>query len=177
YVSERITPFAAEWDRTSQFPAEQLQEMGELGLFGMLVPEQWGGSETGYVAFALALEEVAAGDGACSTILSVNNSVVCGSQLGFGSVFLKETYLKPLASGQKLGCFCLTEPQAGSDAAALKASATRDGDEYVLNGNKSFITSGKNADVAIVFAVTDPDAGKRGISAFVVPTDNPGYEV
>ena len=177
YVRDRITPFAAEWDRSSHFPAEQLQEMGELGLYGMLVPEQWGGSETGYLSFALALEEVAAGDGACSTILSVNNSVVCGSLLGFGSEFLKASYLKPLASGQKLGCFCLTEPQAGSDAAALKASARLEGDEYVLNGNKSFITSGKNADVAIVFAVTDASAGKKGISAFVVPTDNPGYEV
>ncbi len=177
YVSERVAPFAAEWDKTSQFPTEQLREMGELGLFGMLVPEHWGGSETGYIAFALALEEVAAGDGSCSTILSVNNSVVCGSLLGFGSDFLKETYLKPLASGQKLGCFCLTEPQAGSDAAALKASASRDGDEYVLNGSKSFITSGKNADVAIIFAVTDANAGKKGISAFVIPTDNPGYEV
>lgn len=177
YVRECVTPNAAEWDRTSHFPAEQLREMGELGLFGMLVPEQWGGSETGYVAFALALEEVAAGDGACSTILSVNNSVVCGSLLGFGSDYLKETYLKPLASGQKLGCFCLTEPQAGSDASALKASARREGDDYILNGNKSFITSGKNADVAIVFAVTDASAGKKGISAFVVPTDNTGYEV
>ncbi len=177
YVRERVLPHAAEWDRTSHFPAEQLREMGELGLFGMLVPEEWGGSETGYLAFALALEEVAAGDGACSTILSVNNSVVCGSLLGFGSDFLKETYLKPLASGQKLGCFCLTEPQAGSDASALRASAVREGDGYILNGNKSFITSGKNADVAIVFAVTDASAGKKGISAFVVPTDNPGYEV
>ena len=177
YVRERVLPHAAEWDRTSHFPAEQLREMGELGLFGMLVPEQWGGSETGYLAFALALEEVAAGDGACSTILSVNNSVVCGSLLGSGSNYLKETYLKPLASGQKLGCFCLTEPQAGSDASALKASAVHDGDDYILNGNKSFITSGKNADVAIVFAVTDASAGKKGISAFVVPTDNPGYEI
>ncbi len=177
YVRDRVTPFAAEWDRTSHFPAEQLQEMGELGLFGMLVPEQWGGSETGYLTFALALEEVAAGDGACSTILSVNNSVVCGSLLGFGSEYIKSTYLKPLASGQKLGCFCLTEPQAGSDAAALKATAKLGGDEYLLNGNKSFITSGKNADVAIVFAVTDASAGKKGISAFAVPTDNPGYEV
>jgi len=177
YVRDRVTPYAAEWDRTSQFPAEQLREMGELGLFGMLVPEQWGGSETGYLAFALALEEVAAGDGACSTILSVNNSVVCGSLLGFGSEYLKSTYLKPLASGEKLGCFCLTEPQAGSDASALKATAKLDGDDYVLNGNKSFITSGKNADVAIVFAVTDAATGKKGISAFVVPTDNPGYEV
>ena len=177
YVQDNVLPNAAEWDRSSHFPAEQLREMGELGLFGMLVPEQWGGSETGYVAFALALEEVAAGDGACSTILSVNNSVVCGSLLGFGSDYLKETYLKPLASGQKLGCFCLTEPQAGSDASALKASARREADDYILNGNKSFITSGKNADVAIVFAVTDASAGKKGISAFVVPTDNPGYEV
>ena len=177
YVRDRVTPFAADWDRSSHFPAEQLREMGELGLFGMLVPEQWGGSETGYLAFALALEEVAAGDGACSTILSVNNSVVCCSLLGFGSEYLKSTHLKPLASGEKLGCFCLTEPQAGSDASALKATAKLDGDDYVLNGNKSFITSGKNADVAIVFAVTDASAGKKGISAFVVPTDNPGYEV
>ena len=177
YVRDNILPNAAEWDRNSHFPAEQLRQMGELGLYGMLVPEQWGGSETGYIAFALALEEIAAGDGACSTILSVNNSVVCGSVMGFGSDYLKETYLKPLASGQKLGCFCLTEPQAGSDASALKASASREADQYVLNGNKSFITSGKNADVAIVFAVTDAEAGKKGISAFVVPTDNPGYQV
>jgi len=177
YVRDRVTPFAAEWDRNSQFPSEQLREMGELGLFGMLVPEVWGGSETGYIALAIALEEVAAGDGACSTILSVNNSVVCGSLLGSGNDYLKTTYLKPLASGLKLGCFCLTEPQAGSDAAALKATARLEGDEYVLNGNKSFITSGKNADVAIVFAVTDSSAGKKGISAFVVPTNNPGYEI
>ena len=120
---------------------------------------------------------IAAGDGACSTILSVNNSVVCGPLLKFGSDFLKETYLKPLASGEKLGCFCLTEPQAGSDASALKTKAVKDGDSYVISGTKQFITSGKYADVAIVFAVTDPDAGKRGISAFAVPTDNPGYKV
>ena len=177
YVQNRIAPHAAEWDKTSHFPAEQLKEMGELGLFGMVIPEQWGGSETGYVGFALALEEVAAGDGACSTILSVTNSVVCGSLLGFGSEYLKTQYLKPLASGQMLGCFCLTEAQAGSDASALKTRAARDGDDYVLNGSKTFITSGKNAQVAIVFAVTNPQAGKKGISAFVVPTDNPGYQV
>jgi len=125
----------------------------------------------------LVIEEVAAGDGACSTILSVNNSVVCGSLLGSGSDFLKQTYLKPLASGAQLGCFCLTEPQAGSDAAALETRAQKRNDSYVLNGTKSFITSGANADVAIVFAVTDASAGKKGISAFVVPTDNPGYQV
>ena len=177
FVQEQITPFAAAWDQSNTFPAQALQQMGELGLFGMLVPEEWGGSHAGYVSFALAIEEVAAGDGACSTILSVNNSVVCGSLLGFGDDFLKQTFLKPLASGQQLGCFCLTEPQAGSDASALKMRAQKQGDSYILNGSKSFITSGANADVAIVFAVTDPDAGKKGISAFVVPTDNPGYQV
>ncbi len=177
YVQSRVAPFAADWDRDSHFPAEQLKEMAELGLFGMIVPEAWGGAGADYLSFALAIEEVAAGDGACSTILSVNNSVVCAPLLGRGSEFLKKTYLRPLASGEMLGCFCLTEAHAGSDAAALKTRAVRDGKEYVLDGSKSFITSGANADVAIVFAVTDPDAGKKGISAFVVPTDTSGYEV
>jgi butyryl-CoA dehydrogenase len=177
FVQDRIAPFAAEWDANDYFPAQELAQMGELGLFGIVIPETWGGSGADYVSFALAIEEVAAGDGACSTILSVNNSVVCGSLLGFGSDFLKQTYLIPLASGAQLGCFCLTEPQAGSDAAALETRAQKQGDCYVLNGTKSFITSGANADVAIVFAVTDADAGKKGISAFVVPTDNPGYQV
>ena len=177
FARERLLPNAARWDRESHFPAEELAEMGELGLYGMTVPEAWGGSETGYVAFALAIEEIAAGDGACSTILSVNNSVVCGPLLNFGSDYLKEKYLRPLASGAMLGCFCLTEPQAGSDAAALKTRALRDGDEYVINGTKQFITSGKHGQVAIVFAVTDSAAGKKGISAFAVPTDNPGYKV
>lgn len=177
YVEKCIKPKAAEWDKTSYFPEKELKEMGELGLFGMLVPEDLGGSGTDYVSFALAIEEVAAGDGACSTILSVNNSVVCGSLLKFGSDFLKQEYLRPLASGEKLGCFCLTESQAGSDASALTTTAVFDGEDYVLNGAKSFITSGKNAQVAIVFALTNPAAGKKGISAFVVPTDNAGYQV
>ena len=177
FATERLVPNAAEWDREHIFPSDELKEMGQLGLFGMTIPEAWGGAGTDYVSFALAIEEIAAGDGACSTILSVNNSVVCGPLLKFGSDQLKETYLKPLASGEMLGCFCLTEPQAGSDAAALKMRAVRDGDHYVLNGTKQFITSGQYAQVAIVFAVTDSDAGKKGISAFVVPTDNPGYQV
>ncbi len=176
FVQARVVPFAADWDRDNHFPREQLAEMAELGLFGMFIPEEWGGSGADYLSFALAIEEVAAGDGSCSTILSVNNSVVCSVLLASGSEYLKQNYLKPLASGAQLGCFCLTEPQAGSDAAALKTRAQRQGDEYILNGTKAFITSGKNADVAIVFAVTDPEAGKKGISAFVVPTDNPGYE-
>ncbi|MCZ6488810.1 MAG: acyl-CoA dehydrogenase family protein [Gammaproteobacteria bacterium] len=177
FVQDRIAPFAAEWDKNDYFPAQELQQMGALGLFGITIPETWGGSGADYVSFALVIEEVAAGDGACSTILSVNNTVVCGSLLGFGSETLKQTYLKPLASGTQLGCFCLTEPQAGSDAAALRTRAQKQNDRYVLNGTKSFVTSGANADVAIVFAVTDADAGKKGISAFVVPTDNPGYQV
>jgi alkylation response protein AidB-like acyl-CoA dehydrogenase len=177
FVQQRIVPFAADWDRDSYFPRAQLNEMAELGLFGMYIPEEWGGAGADYLSFALALEEVAAGDGALSTILSVNNTVVCGLLLASGSDFHKQNYLRPLASGASLGCFCLTEPQAGSDAAALKTRAVRSGDDYVLNGDKAFITSGKHADVAIVFAVTDPDAGKKGISAFIVPTDNPGYQV
>jgi len=177
FARERIAPNAAQWDRDKQFPAEVLREMGELGLYGMVVPEEWGGAGADYVSFALAIEEIAAGDGACSTILSVNNSVVCGPLLKFGSDYLKERYLKPLAAGEMLGCFCLTEPQAGSDASALRTRAVKEGDEYVISGTKQFITSGKHAQLAIVFAVTDPEAGKKGISAFAVPTDTPGYQV
>ena len=177
FAQERLLPKAAEWDKNKTFPAEELKEMGELGLFGMTIPEEWGGAGIDYVSFALAIEEIAAGDGACSTIFSVNNSVVCGPLLQFGTEFLKETYLKPLASGKMLGCFCLTEPQAGSDASSLQTRAVKDGDSYVINGTKQFITSGKHADLAIVFAVTDPEAGKRGISAFAVPTSTPGYSV
>lgn len=177
YVQERIAPFAEEWDKNKTFPAEALKGLAELGFYGMLVPEQWGGCEIGYVAAALVLEEIAAGDGACSTIISVTNSVGCMPILNFGTDEQKEKFLKPLASGEKLGAFCLTEPHAGSDAADLKTKAVKDGDSYVINGSKQFITSGKNGDIAIVFAVTDPSAGKKGISAFVVPTDTPGYIV
>jgi alkylation response protein AidB-like acyl-CoA dehydrogenase len=177
FARGRLAPFAAEWDRQAIFPREALQEMAELGLFGMIVPEEWGGSGSDYVSFALALEEIAAGDGACSTIISVTNSVVCGPILKFGNVEQKERFLKPLAQGKYLGAFCLTEPHVGSDAGAIRARAVRDGDHYILNGVKQFITSGKHADIAIVFAITDPQAGKKGISAFIVPTLIPGYIV
>ena len=143
----------------------------------MLVPEEWGGAGTDHVAYALALEEIAAGDGACSTIMSVHNSVGCMPILNFGTDEQKERFLRPMARGEWLGAFCLTEPQAGSDAAAIRTRARRDGNHWVLNGTKQFITSGKNGHVAIVFAVTDPAAGKKGISAFIVPTDTPGYHV
>ncbi|GLH33205.1 acyl-CoA dehydrogenase [Pseudomonas sp. BR1R-5] len=177
FAQERLKPFAEQWDKEHRFPWEAIQEMAELGLFGMLVPEQYGGSDTGYVAYAMALEEIAAGDGACSTIMSVHNSVGCVPILKFGSELQKQQYLAPLASGSMIGAFALTEPQAGSDASSLKTRARLDGDHYVLNGSKQFITSGQNAGVVIVFAVTDPQAGKRGISAFIVPTDLPGYQV
>lgn len=177
FAREKLAPFAAEWDRTARFPAEAVAEMGRLGLMGMLVPEEWDGAGADHVAYALALEEVAAGDGACSTIMSVHNSVACMPILRYGTRDQKERFLRPLARGETLGAFCLTEPQAGSDAAAIRTRARRDGNHWVLNGTKQFITSGANADLAIVFAVTDPSKGKKGISAFIVPTDTAGYTV
>ncbi|WP_295519076.1 acyl-CoA dehydrogenase [uncultured Pseudomonas sp.] len=177
FAQERLRPFAADWDRESRFPREALHEMAELGFLGMLVPDTWGGCDTGYVAYALALEEIAAGDGACSTIMSVHNSVGCVPIARFGTDEQKERFLTPLASGEMLGAFALTEPQAGSDASDLRTRARRDGEHYVINGAKQFITSGSQAGLVLVFAVTDPAAGKKGISAFLVPTDSPGYQV
>lgn len=177
FAREKLLPFTREWDREARFPKEALVEMGELGFMGMLVPEEYDGAAVDHVAYALAIEEVAAGDGAVSTIMSVHNSVRCMPVLRYGSEDQKQRFLKPLARGEQLAAFCLTEPGAGSDAAALKARARRDGNKWVLTGTKQFITSGKNADVAIVFAVTDPEAGKKGISAFIVPTKTPGYTV
>ncbi|WP_277964926.1 acyl-CoA dehydrogenase [Pseudomonas sp. RIT-To-2] len=177
FAQERLKPFSAQWDRDHTFPREALAEMAELGFFGMLVTEEWGGCDTGYLAYAMALEEIAAGDGSCSTIMSVHNSVGCVPILTFGTYAQKAQYLQPLASGAMLGAFALTEAQAGSDASNLRTRARRDGDHYVINGSKQFITSGSHAGMTIVFAVTDPQAGKRGISAFIVPTDTPGYQV
>lgn len=177
FASERLKPFAAEWSRNHQFPADAFREMAELGFMGMLVPEQWDGAAVGQVAYTLALEEIAAGDGSCSTVMSVHNSVGCMPILKFGTDAQKERFLRPLARGEWIGAFALTEPHAGSDASSLRTRARRDGDHYVLNGTKQFITSGKNAKVMIVFAVTDPAAGKKGISAFIVPTDTPGFQV
>jgi len=177
FAQERLVPGAAARDREHAFPHAELAEMGELGFLGMLVPEEWGGSNLGTIAYALALEEIAAGDGACSTIVSVHSSVGCVPTLRFGTEEQKERFLPKMASGEWIGGFALTEPQAGSDASALKTRARRDGDHYVIDGSKQFITSGKNGSVVIVFAVTDPLAGKKGISAFIVPTDTPGYEV
>jgi len=177
FAQERLAPFAADWDRNHTFPAEALKELGALGALGMVVPEQWDGAGLDYMSLVLTLEEIAAGDGATSTIVSVQNSLACGITLKYGSDAQKETWLKPLARGEKLGCFCLTEPHVGSDASAITTTAVRDGDEWVINGVKQFITTGKHADVAIVFAVTDKAAGKKGISCFLVPTATQGYIV
>ena len=177
FAQERLAPFAAEWDREHTFPAEALKELGELGAMGMVVPEQWGGAGMDYMSLVLTLEEIAAGDGATSTIVSVQNSLACGIPNKYGSDAQKEEWLKPLARGEKLGCFCLTEPHTGSDASAITTRADRDGDHFVLNGVKHYITTGSHADVAIVFAVTDKAAGKKGISCFLVPTATPGYKV
>ena len=177
FARERLAPFAASWDKGSVFPREPLSELAALGVWGMVVPEHWGGAALDYVSLAVALEEIAAGDGATSTILSVQNSLVCGILNRYGGEAQKERWLTGAASGALLGCFCLTEPHVGSDASAIKTKAVRDGNAWVLNGVKQFITSGRSAQIAIVFAVTDPAAGKRGISCFVVPTDTPGYVV
>ena len=177
FATEQLAPNAAEWDRNHTYPREALAQMAELGFLGMVVPEEWDGVGADAVSYALALEEIAAGDGATSTVMSVHNSPCCAALVKNGTPDQKEQFLKPMARGEMVGCFCLTEPQAGSDASALKTRARRDGNHWVLNGAKQFISTGKNGDIALVFAVTDPEAGKRGISAFLVPTTAEGYEV
>lgn len=177
FSQERLAPFAARWDKEHHFPKAELAQLAELGVFGVAVPEQWGGPGLDYLSLALVLEEIAAGDGGVSTIISVNNCPVCSIAMSYANDAQKEQWLRPLAQGKMLGAFCLTEPHVGSDAGALRTTAVRDGDDYVLNGVKQFITSGKTADVAIVMAVTDKAVGKKGISAFWVPTSSPGYIV
>jgi alkylation response protein AidB-like acyl-CoA dehydrogenase len=177
FAREELAPHAAEWDRNATFPRDAVKQMAELGLLGMLTPEKYDGAGADHVSYALAMEEIAAGDGSCSTIVGVHNSVGCAPILRYGNDQQKEKFLKPMARGELLACFCLTEPQAGSEASNLRTRAVRDGNHYVLNGTKQFITSGANADIAIVFAVTEPDAGSKGISAFIVPTVTNGYEV
>ena len=177
FAQQRLAPFAAEWDRKATFPGEALAELAALGTFGIAVPDDYGGAGMDYLALAIALEEIAAGDGATSTIISVNNCPVCSILMAWATEEQKQRYLAPLARGQMLGAFCLTEPHVGSEASGLRTTARRDGDFYVLDGVKQFITSGKHGDVAIVMAVTDKSAGKRGISPFIVETSSPGYVV
>lgn len=177
FVRDRVAPHVEAWERAASLPRSVLVEMGELGFLGMLLPEEYGGCATGHIAYSMALEEIAAGCAALSTIMSVHNSVGCMPIFKFGTEEQKRHFLPRMAAGQWLGGFALTEPQAGSDAASLKVRAVRQGDTYVLNGTKQFVTSGKSANVLVAFAVTDPNAGKKGITAFIVPTDTPGYIV
>jgi alkylation response protein AidB-like acyl-CoA dehydrogenase len=177
FAQERLLPNAARWDKEHHFPAEELRELAQMGAYGVAVPEQYGGAGMDYLSLALVLEEIAAGDGGTSTVVSVNNCPVCSIGMMFANEEQKQQWLRPLAQGDMLGAFCLTEPHAGSDASDLRTTAKLEGDEYVINGVKQFITSGKHADVAIVMAVTDKAAGKKGISAFWVPTNTPGYIV
>ncbi|WP_312307171.1 acyl-CoA dehydrogenase family protein, partial [Pulveribacter sp.] len=177
FVQGQIAPHAAQWDREHTFPREVHRGLAELGAYGICVPEEWGGAGLDYVSLALVLEEIAAGDGGTSTAISVTNCPVNAILMRYGNDAQKRQWLEPLARGDMLGAFCLTEPHVGSDASALRTTAVKQGDEYVLNGVKQFITSGKNGQVAIVIAVTDKGAGKKGMSAFIVPTDTPGYVV
>ncbi|OGA29289.1 MAG: acyl-CoA dehydrogenase [Betaproteobacteria bacterium RIFCSPLOWO2_02_FULL_68_150] len=176
FAREHLRPNAAAWDRESRFPREALAELAAMGLAGVAIPEEWGGAGMDHTSLAIVIEEIAAGEGATSTIVQVNN-LAAGILLGYGDAAQKERWLKPLARGELLGAFALTEPHTGSDASAITTRAERCERGWRLNGVKQFITSGKNADLAIVFAVTDRAAGKKGISAFVVPTRTPGYVV
>jgi butyryl-CoA dehydrogenase len=177
FAQERLAPNSAQWERQAAYPRAIIEEMGALGFMGMTVPAEWGGAGTNNVAYSLALQEIAAGDGAIATIVSGHNSVGVMPILTYGTEAQKRRYVRDLAAGRKLSAFCLTEPQGGSDAAAIRTRATRKGDRYVLNGTKQFITSGATADIALVIAITDPAAGKRGMSAFIVDTKAPGYKV
>ena len=176
FARERLAPNAARWDRDKHFPREEIAALAGMGLGGVTIAEEYGGAGMDNTALALACEEIAAGDGATCTVVMVNNLVASILQ-GYGDEAQKKEFLAPLARGKALGAFCLTEPHAGSDASAILTRAEKSGDFYVINGVKQFITSGKNADIASVFAVTDRSAGKKGISAFVVPTATPGYQV
>ena len=176
FARAELAPNAAKWEAEGWIPDAVVAKLGELGFLGMVVPEEWGGSFTDYVAYALAMEEIAAGCAATATLMSVHNSVGCGPILAWGSDAQKKRWLPDMASGRKVGCFCLTEPQAGSEANNLKTRATHKDGGWVLDGNKQFVTNGKRAAVAIVFAVTDPDLGKKGLSAFIVSTDTPGFK-
>jgi alkylation response protein AidB-like acyl-CoA dehydrogenase len=177
FAQERLAPSTRKWEAAGAVDVEVLREMGQLGFMGMTVPEEYSGAGLDYVSYALALMEIASGDGAVSTIMSVNNAPVCAILQSVASEALRRKYLAPLAAGEMIGAFALTEPEAGSDAAALKTRAVRTNAGYEITGTKQFITSGRIAGAVIVFAVTDPTAGKRGMSAFLVPAGTPGMSV
>jgi butyryl-CoA dehydrogenase len=177
FAEERLLPFAAQWDRDATFPADTVAELGKLGLLGVTVSPDWDGVGADYTSLAVALEEIARGDSGVATVMSGHNCVGCMPVFRYGTEVQKETFLQPMARGEMLSSFLLTEPQGGSDASNQKTTARKSGDTYVLNGVKQFITSGKSSRIALVFATTDPDLGSKGVSAFLVPTDADGYVV
>ncbi len=177
FAKTELAPNAEQWEKAGWLDENMLKQMGELGFLGMVVPEEWGGSYIDYTCYALAVEEISAGCAATGAVMSIHNSVGCTPILNWGTEQQKKEWVAQLASGQTLACFCLTEPQAGSEANNLRTKAVEDGDHWVLNGSKQFISNAKRAGLAIVFAVTDPELGKKGLSAFLVPTDTPGFEV
>ncbi|GIZ13757.1 acyl-CoA dehydrogenase family protein [Pseudomonas sp. NCCP-436] len=177
FARQEVVPHAQAWEKAGWIDDGVVQAMGELGLLGMIVPEEWQGTFVDYVSYAVAVEEISAGDGALGAFMSIHNSVGCGPILRYGNDEQKRTWLPDLAAGRKIGCFCLTEPQAGSEANNLRTRAELIDGQWVLNGAKQFVSNGRRASLAIVFAVTDPELGKKGLSAFLVPTDTPGFIV
>ena len=177
FAQAELWPYAARWDKEHTFPVDAHKGLAALGAYGICVPEEFGGANLDYLTLALVIEEIAAGDGGTSTAISVTNCPVNAILMRYGNAAQKKQWLTKLAQGEMLGVFCLTEPHVGSDASSLRTTAVKDGDSYVINGVKQFITSGKNGHAAIVIAVTDKAAGKKGMSAFIVPTDAPGYVV
>ncbi|HAC69431.1 acyl-CoA dehydrogenase family protein [Pseudomonas oryzihabitans] len=177
FARREVAPHARAWEKAEWIDDTVVAQLGELGLLGMVVPEQWGGTYMDYVAYALAVEEISAGDGSLGALMSIHSSVGCGPLLRYGNAEQQDRWLPDLAAGKVIGCFCLTEPQAGSEAHNLRTRAVLEGDTWVLNGSKQFVSNGRRAGLAIVFAVTDPDLGKKGLSAFLVPTDTPGFRV
>src|SRR5947208_606375 len=176
FADRELKPNAKRWDREHIFPKDAVHKAFELGLGGVAVPSEWGGAGMDNVAYALAIEEISRGCASVGVTLSVNNSLYCDPVLKYGTDEQKERWLKPFATGEKLGCFGLTEPQAGSDAAEQRTTATRKGDVYVVNGTKNWITNGPVADAIVLFTMTDLSKGTKGITAFIVDTDTPGFQ-
>jgi len=177
FAEKEIAPYAAQWDRAHQTPRELFHAMANVGLMGVTIEPRYGGAGADFVSYALAIEEISAADGGISNVMAANNSPVGVALQNLGTDQQKQDYLTKLTSGEWIGCIQLTEPHTGSDAAAITTRATLDGDNYIIDGHKAFITAGATADIAMIIAVTDPSAGKRGLTAFITPTDNPGYEI
>ena len=177
FAEKHLLPGVISRDENSEFPREQIKKMGELGFMGMMVPEQWGGSGFDTLSYVIAIEEIAAVELATSTIMSVNNSLVCQVLLDNGNVEQKNEFLKPLATGNKLGAYSLSEPQSGSDASNMRTYAEKDGNDYIINGTKNWVTSGQNSDIVIFFCLTNKDAGAKGVSAFIIEKGAPGLSI